>query len=54
MAKRTKIGITLTEDTIKKLEELCKILGMDKSYAISVAIHMYMEQEEIRRLRGTA
>jgi len=52
MSRRLKIGITLTEDTLKKLDEICKIMGLEKSYAISLMINSYViNDENYRKLR---
>jgi metal-responsive CopG/Arc/MetJ family transcriptional regulator len=36
---RTKVGITLTEDTLKRLEEIAEQMGLSKSQAISMLIN---------------
>ena len=36
---RTKVGITLTEDTLKRLEEIAEQMGLSKSQAISMFIN---------------
>lgn len=36
---RVKVGITLTEETLKRLDEICKEFGLSKSQAISFAIN---------------
>lgn len=44
MAK-TKVGITLTEEILQKLEEFCKEKGLNKSQAISLAISELVSQK---------
>ena len=36
---RTKVGITLTEDTLKRLDEIAEQMGLTKSQAISMLIN---------------
>ncbi|WP_312574028.1 ribbon-helix-helix protein, CopG family, partial [Staphylococcus saprophyticus] len=36
---RTKGGITLTEDTLKRLEEIAEQMGLSKAQAISMLIN---------------
>ncbi|MHC0551160.1 ribbon-helix-helix protein, CopG family [Salinicoccus sp. CNSTN-B1] len=36
---REKVGITLTEETLKRLDEISKELGLTKSQAISMLIN---------------
>lgn len=36
---RIKVGITLTEDTLKRLEEICKEMGLSKSQALSMLVN---------------
>lgn len=43
-AKRKQIGITLTSDTLERLETVCEETGLTKSQAISLLIN----QEYIR------
>lgn len=38
---RKKVGITLTEGTLKNLEKICKINGLTKSQAIALLINTY-------------
>jgi predicted DNA-binding protein len=44
---RKQVGITLTEDTLERLENLCNKLGMTKSNAISLAINKLAIAEEV-------
>lgn len=44
---RKQVGITLTEDTLERLDNLCKKLGMTKSNAISLAINKLAIAEEV-------
>ena len=39
--RRKQIGITLTSDTIERLEIICDELGLAKSHAISMMINKY-------------
>jgi predicted DNA-binding protein len=51
--RRIKIGITLAEETLKRLDDLCRLTGLDKSYAISLAINTYYAQnEELKKMKG--
>ncbi|MEM5419323.1 MULTISPECIES: ribbon-helix-helix protein, CopG family [Staphylococcus] len=36
---RTKVGITLTEDTLKRLDEIAEQMGLTKSQAISMLVN---------------
>ena len=36
---RVKVGITLTEDTLARLEEICKEMGLSKSQALSMLVN---------------
>lgn len=38
---KTKVGITLSEETVKRLEEIMQKLGLTKSQAISLLINTY-------------
>jgi hypothetical protein len=38
---RKKIGITLTDDTVKNLEDICKVTGLTKSQMIALLINTY-------------
>lgn len=51
MSKRIKVGITLTEETLKRLEELCQATGLLKSQAISLAINTYAA-ENLEKMKG--
>lgn len=51
MAKRIKVGITLTEETLKRLNELCEVTGLMKSQAISLALNTYVV-ENLEKLKG--
>lgn len=42
---REKVGITLTEDTLKRLEGIGKEMGLSKSQAISMMINKYYINE---------
>lgn len=44
---RKQVGITLTQDTLERLENLCNKLGMTKSNAISLAINKLAIAEEV-------
>lgn len=47
--RRTKVGITLTEETLKRLEEMADEMGLSKSQAISMIINQrYVEEQEQR------
>lgn len=39
--RRKQIGITLTSDTLERLEIICDELGLAKSHAISMMINKY-------------
>lgn len=39
--RRKQLGITLTSDTIERLEIICDELGLAKSHAISMMINKY-------------
>ena len=39
--RRKQLGITLTSDTIERLEIICDELGLAKSHAISMIINKY-------------
>lgn len=39
--RRKQLGITLTSDTIERLEIICDELGLSKSHAISMIINKY-------------
>ncbi|RAI78760.1 ribbon-helix-helix protein, CopG family (plasmid) [Macrococcoides caseolyticum subsp. hominis] len=42
---RIKVGITLTEDTLARLEEICKEMGLSKSQALSMLVNKeYLEK----------
>ena len=36
---RVKVGITLTEDTLERLEKICKEMGLSKSQALSMLVN---------------
>lgn len=36
---RVKVGITLTEDTLERLERICKEMGLSKSQALSMLVN---------------
>lgn len=36
---KTKVGITLTEDTLARLERICKEMGLSKSQALSMLVN---------------
>ena len=38
---RQKVGITLTAETLKVLDNLCNVTGLSKSMLISMAINTY-------------
>jgi metal-responsive CopG/Arc/MetJ family transcriptional regulator len=42
---REKVGITLTKETLKSLERICKHNGLAKSQAISLAINTYVNEK---------
>lgn len=42
---KTKIGITLSEQTIQRLEYLCKKNGLTKSQAIALAINTFVNEK---------
>lgn len=42
---KTKIGITLSEQTVQKLEYLCKKNGLTKSQAIALAINTFVNEK---------
>lgn len=46
--KRVKVGITLTEDTLERLEMIRKELGLSKSQALS----MLVNKEYIDKYQG--
>lgn len=47
--RRTKVGITLTEETLKRLDEIANEMGLSKSQAISMLINQnYVEKQEQR------
>lgn len=47
--RRTKVGITLTEETLKRLDEIANEMGLSKSQAISMLINQnYVEKQEER------
>lgn len=46
-----KIQIMLAEETLQKLEQLCKEKGIKKSAAIAVAIDYYLKQDSIAAVR---
>ena len=51
---KVKVGITLTEDTLARLEEICKEMGLSKSQALSMLVNKeYLEniKMKIRFLR---
>ena len=39
---RMKVSITLTDDTLKRLEVFCQEMGLTRSQAISLAINSYV------------
>ena len=42
---KVKVGITLTEDTLARLEEICKEMGLSKSQALSMLVNKeYLEK----------
>lgn len=45
---RLRFGITLTEDTLKRLEFLCDAMGMAKSQSISLAVNTYYFENKER------
>lgn len=49
MAKK-QLGITLTPETIERLENICKKLGLTKSNAIAMAINKLAFEEEVGEL----
>lgn len=49
---RKQIGITLTEDTLERLDNLCNKLGMSKSNAISLAINKLAMNEGVSELKS--
>lgn len=42
---KTKIGITLSEQTVQRLEYLCKKNGLTKSQAIALAINTFVNEK---------
>ncbi|MBA1397427.1 MULTISPECIES: CopG family transcriptional regulator [Staphylococcaceae] len=49
---RTKVGITLTEDTLKRLDEIAEQMGLTKSQTISMLINKeylnkYQEEDKV-------
>lgn len=47
---RKQIGITLTDDTLERLDNLCDKLGMTKSNAISLAINKLAIAENVEEI----
>ncbi len=56
MAKRVKVGITLTEETLRRLNILCTNNGLSKSQAISLTINTYVNKylnlEQLENKKG--
>lgn len=48
MAKKTKVGITLSDETLNNLELISKNLGLSKSGAIAMAINTYFVNSNIK------
>lgn len=51
---RTKVGITLTEDTLKRLDEIAEQMGLTKSQAISMLVNKeylnkYQDEDKVLR-----
>lgn len=46
--KRLKVNLTLTKETLERLKEIEKTMGMSTSYAISLCINSYW----IKELKG--
>lgn len=43
---KTKVGITLSNDTLKNLDEIMRRLGLTKSQAIAYLINTYEESKK--------
>jgi metal-responsive CopG/Arc/MetJ family transcriptional regulator len=49
---RQKVGITLTTETLERLENLCDVIGLSKSQAISLAVNSYIvDNEKLQKLQ---
>lgn len=48
MAKKTKVGITLSDETLAHLELMAKNLGLSKSGAIAMAINTYFVNSNLK------
>lgn len=49
---RKQIGITLTDETLERLEKIAKEMGLSKSQAISMLINKYFINEMQERGKG--
>lgn len=48
--KRIQVGITLTEETLKRLDEIVNEMGLTKSHALSMLINKYWMDSQIVKL----
>lgn len=49
---RKQVGITLTDDTLERLDKIAEELGLSKSQAISMLINKYFLNEMQERGKG--
>lgn len=50
---REKVGITLTDETLKRLDEIVEELGMTRSHVISMLVNQeYIENHKERGGKG--
>jgi len=49
---RKQVGITLTDETLERLEKISEEMGLSKSQAISMLINKYFINEMGRRREG--